>query len=175
VPEDVRDWYQVRVGQAFTGHTPTDDLLIVQQGGGENGKSTLSVPLQKAAGGYFVLVSHRVLLGNPDQHPTETMDLMGARYALMEETPESRRLDVNQLKSTIGTPVLKARRMRQDPVSFEASHTMFINTNYAPAVAETDHGTWRRLMLMKYPYTFRKRAEDVLDENDRLGDPGLRD
>lgn len=175
LPEELHDWYQVRVGQAFTGHMASDDLMIVQQGGGENGKSTLAVPLKRAAGSYAVLVSDRVILGNHDQHPTELMELKGARYALMEETPEARQLNVQQLKKVVGTPEITARKIRQDSVTFAASHSLFVNTNFAPAVVETDHATWRRLAMVRFPYTFRKRQEDVTGPMDRLGDPELRD
>ena len=40
VPADILDWYQVRLGQAITGHMTPDDVLLVQVGSGENGKST---------------------------------------------------------------------------------------------------------------------------------------
>ena len=175
LPEELHNWYQVRVGQAFTGHMASDDLMIVQQGGGENGKSTLAVPLKRAAGSYSVLVSDRVILGNHDQHPTELMELKGARYALMEETPEARQLNVQQLKKVVGTPEITARKIRQDSVTFAASHSLFVNTNFAPAVVETDHATWRRLAMVRFPYTFRKRQGDVTGPMDRLGDPELRD
>lgn len=175
LPAELHAWYQVRVGQAFTGHMPPDDLMIVQQGGGENGKSTLAVPLKRAAGSYACLVSDRVILGNHDQHPTELMELKGSRYALMEETPEARQLNVQQLKKVVGTPEITARKIRQDSVTFAASHSLFVNTNFAPAVVETDHATWRRLAMVRFPYTFRKRQEDVTGPLDRLGDPGLRD
>lgn len=174
LPEDVQGWYQERIGQSFTGHMASDDRMLIQQGGGQNGKSTLAVPIARAAGSYYVLVSDRVIIGSPDQHTTEFMDLMGARYALMEETPEARQLNVQQLKKVVGTPKITARRIRQDPVTFDASHCLFVNTNFAPAVVESDHATWRRLVLVKFPYTFRSRAEDVSGAQDRVGDPGLR-
>lgn len=176
LPEELHDWYQVRVGQAFTGHMTPDDMLIVQQGGGENGKSTLNVPFRTAAGSYAVKVSHRVLISaEKGQHPTELMDFRGARYAMMEETPEARRLDVQKLREIVGTPEITARHIRQDSVTFDVSHSLFVNTNFAPAVTESDHGTWRRMCLVKFPFTYRKRAADVIGPNDRLGDPGLRD
>lgn len=174
LPGDVQGWYQERIGQAFTGHMAPDDRMLVQQGGGQNGKSTLAVPVTRAAGSYHVLVSDRVIIGSPDQHTTEFMDLMGARVALMEETPEARQLNVQQLKKVVGTPQITARRIRQDPVTFDASHCLFVNTNFAPSVVETDHATWRRLVMVRFPYTFRTRAEDVQGPMDRLGDPGLR-
>lgn len=175
LPDDVRDWYRVRIGQAFTGHMTSDDLMIVQQGGGKNGKSSVMVALQRAAGSYHVLISDRVILGNHDQHPTELMDLKGARIALLEETPSARQLNVQQMKKVVGTPQITARRIRQDSVTFDASHSLFINTNFAPAVAETDHGTWRRLAMLRFPYTYRPRQEDVTGPMDRLSDQTLRD
>lgn len=175
LPVEVQGWYQVRMGQAVTGYMTSDDVMVVQQGGGKNGKSTLAAALTRALGSYHVLVSDRVILGNPDQHPTELMDLKGARLALMEETPEARQLNVQQLKKVVGTPQITARRIRQDPVTFAASHSLFVNTNFRPAVAETDYGTWRRLALLVFPYTFRSRPEELRGPLDRLGDPHLRD
>jgi putative DNA primase/helicase len=51
---------------------------------------------------------------------------------------------------------------------------MFVSTNYRPIVQATDHGTWRRLLLVRFPYTFRKPHEPLSGPNDRRGDPGLR-
>ena len=174
LPEDVRDWYQYRMGQAATGHPPPDDVLLVQQGGGENGKSTIGIGVAKALGDYYTLVSERVLLASPDAHPTELMDLRGARFALIEETPEERRLSVARLKKAVGTPQLTARRIARDPVTWDSSHTLVVSTNYQPLITETDHGTWRRLALVSFPYRFRKPSEPLEHEHDRPGDPGLR-
>jgi len=76
----------------------------------------------------------------------------------------------------IGTPTMKARRMRQDPVEFAATHSLFISTNPLPLVTDTDHGTWRRLALVEFPYRYVKPPA-VPDEarGQRAGDPGLRD
>lgn len=175
LPPDVVDWYRLRVGQAATGHTPPDDLLLVQVGGGENGKTTVAGAIRQALGDYFVNVSHRALVGDPSQHPTELMAFRGARLALIEETPEARRLSTVRLKQAVGTPQMRARFIRADEVEWDASHSLFISTNYRPEVEETDHGTWRRLALVRFPYTFRKPGEPVdLAAGERPGDPGLR-
>jgi hypothetical protein len=125
LPDDVRDWYQERLGQALTGHIPPDDLLIVAHGAGENGKTTVNETTGRAAGDYHILVSDRVLLAKPDQHPTEIMDLQGVRYAVAEETPEARRLAVARLKKTVGTPRIRARKVHRDTVEFTATHSFF--------------------------------------------------
>ena len=174
VPDDVRDWYQERLGQAITGHIPPDDVLVVQKGTGENGKTTLMSGIQSVLGDYFVLASERVLIADPTAHPTELMDLRGARLALIEETPEERRLSVNRLKKVVGNPTITARRIRQDAVTFAATHTLFVSTNYLPIIEETDHGTWRRLACLCFPYLFRKPGQALSGPDDRPGDPDLR-
>lgn len=173
VPEKVHPWYQDRLGQGLTGYPVPDHQLVIAHGSGSNGKSTIVNTVRKAMGTYGVLVSDRVLMASPDAHPTELMDLRGARYAVLEETPEARHLNVQRLKTTLGTENIKARRIRQDPVEFVATHSLFINTNYKPVVTETDHGTWRRLSLLTFPYRFRKPHQSLETPTDRHGDPSL--
>jgi P4 family phage/plasmid primase-like protien len=179
LPADVLDWYRIRIGQAFTGHMTSDDMVLIQQGGGSNGKSTVADALAAVAGkrgGYYCMVSDRVILGAAsDNHPTEIMDLMGARYAVLEETPEARRLDTNRLKKLAGTPEITGRHIRKDSVTFPATHSLFVNSNYKPMVDETDHGTWRRLALVRWPFRYRKPGEALEGPDDRRGDPTLRE
>jgi putative DNA primase/helicase len=175
IPDDVRDWMAIRYGQAITGHMVPDDKLVIQYGAGENGKTSIFIGIAGALGDYYRLLSDRVLIANPGDHPTELMDLRGTRVALVEETPEARRLNVQRLKKIVGTPHVTARYIRRDSVTFAATHSVFLSTNYKPSVEETDHGTWRRLALVTFPYIYRKPGEPLESEYDRVGDPGLRD
>ncbi len=173
IPEDMHAWYQDRLGQSLTGYPVPDHTLVIAHGSGSNGKSTIVATVRRTLGEYGVMISDRVLMASPDAHPTELMDLRGARYAVMEETPEARHLNVQRLKTVLGTDTIKARRIRQDPVEFLASHSLFINTNYRPVVTETDWGTWRRLSLMPFPFTFKKAGQPLDNVWDREGDPTL--
>lgn len=173
IPGDMLAWYRDRLGQALTGYPVPDHTLVIAHGSGSNGKSTVVNTVRRTLGDYGVMISDRVLMASPDAHPTELMDLRGARYAVMEETPEARHLNVQRLKTVLGTESIKARRIRQDPVEFLTSHSLFINTNYRPVVTETDWGTWRRLSLMPYPFTFKKPGAPLETPWDRPGDPAL--
>lgn len=173
VPESVRGWLQVRYGQAITGYACPDDTMLIQQGGGSNGKSTLLAAVAAALGDYYHQAPSRLLVGaNQGGHTADLADLRGTRFVAIEETPESGRLDVVLLKTLAGTPRVSARKLYQDPVSFKATHTIFLNTNYTPVVGETDEGTWRRLMLVVFPYTFTRAP---IEELDMAGDPQLRE
>lgn len=175
LPADVADWLQVRFGQAITGHMTSDDVMLVLQGNGSNGKSTVVEAIRSALGDHAVAVPERVLLASPTDHPTELTTLMGARVAIIEEAPEGRRLSVKRLKDTLGTPTMTARKVHKDNVTWQASHSLFLTSNYRPRINETDHGSWRRLALLRFPYTFRKAGEEARSEWDREGDPLLRE
>jgi putative DNA primase/helicase len=174
LPDDVAEWVQLRLGQAVTGYPTPDDVLPVFHGGGSNGKTTLTIGVIKALGDHAATVPDRVLLANPGDHPTELMTLRGARMALLEETPEARHLNVKRLKDTVGAPRMSARHIRQDVVEWDCTHSLFLSTNYRPKVDETDHGTWRRLALVTFPFTYRRDGDALEGENDRHGDPTLR-
>ena len=174
VPKDVRDWYRLRLGQGITGHMTPDDLLVVQQGAGSNGKTTLWAGIRGALGDYVYDVPHRALLGASDQVPTEVASFQGVRLALLEELPEERRLSTMALKQLVGTPTITARRLYRDPVTFPASHTLFVSTNYLPQVNETDTGTWRRLACLRFPYQFTMMSAQAAEVG-RAGDPTLRE
>jgi len=175
VRDDVASWLRFRFGQSITGRMTPDDLLLILQGGGENGKSTILNAIKQAVGTYGTYISDRVLLAEAGAHPTEMMDFRGARFALTEELPDEARVNVKRLKDIIGTPTIKARYMRQDSVEFDATHSFFLSTNPIPLVTDTDHGTWRRLALVRFPYRFRKPHEPLDGPDDRRGDASLRD
>lgn len=173
LPPKVAAWVKVRMGQAITGHTPDDAVMPLFVGTGGNGKSTILDGIRNAAGDYAVTVSDRLLLANPGDHPTELMQLMGARLAVAEELPEGRSLNVKRLKDVLGTSELTARYNRKDNITFRSTHSIAVSTNYRPIVAETDHGTWRRLALVDFPFTYREEGEPLRSDRDRRADPGI--
>jgi phage/plasmid-associated DNA primase len=126
-------------------------------------------------GSYYGLVSSKVLLSTgKSEHTTEMTDFQGLRWAQLEETAEAGRLDVTKLKQTVGTAQITARRMRKDNITFDSTHTLFISTNHLPLINETDHGSWRRLALLKFPYTFVRDPKPLLTETDIRADESLK-
>jgi putative DNA primase/helicase len=100
------------------------------------------------------------------------MTLRGVRLGFIEELPDGKHLPVKRLKDLLGTPRLSARAVHKDNVQWETTHSLFVTTNYLPLVDEVDHGTWRRLKIVPFPYKFVSVAPEA--ENERRGDPGLR-
>jgi putative DNA primase/helicase len=158
IPEDIRDWVQTYLGQAITGHPSSEDQMGILYGQGENGKTAImSDGIRKALGDYFTLVTDKALHG--DGHETALMSFMGARLAVLEETEEEGQMNMNRLKRIVGTPVIRARYIRQDEIEFDVTHTLAINTNHLPVIKSNDAGSWRRLVVIPFPYRFRKPGE----------------
>lgn len=174
VPAAVRDWLQIRFGQAVTGHVPDDDRMVLLQGGGENGKSTVLAAVMQALGTYAGMVPDKVLLSSPGDHSTEMMTLRGKRMAVIEETPEARHLDTNRLKKMLGTAIITAREVYKNNTSFKPTHGLFVSSNYRPLIEESDTGTWRRLALMVFPFHYCREGVAPVAATDRVGDPLLR-
>lgn len=171
----VRDWMQIRLGQGVTGFPPPDDLLLILKGGGENGKSTVLGACNSALGEHAILVDDKVLLASgDDSHSTEKTDLRGARMALLEEAPGGRELDMTKIKKVVGSAKIKGRKMRMDSMEWKPTHSLFITTNHSLVVKDTDHGAWRRLALVDFPFRFRKPGEVLEQDTDRHGNPLLR-
>lgn len=175
LPPKPRKWMQARLGQALTGYPPSDDVLPVSKGSGANGKSTLFDGVRFACGSFAGVVPDRLLIANPGDHPTELTTLRGLRIAFLEELPEGARFSIKRLKDIVGTESITARKIAKDNITWSATHGLFITTNYSPRVAETDHGTWRRLALVRFPYTFRPVGEKLRSKLDKPGDRSLRD
>lgn len=154
LPQETMDWMQVRFGQAATGYPTSDDRMVIGQGIGSNGKTTLMTAIQRTLGGFAVTVPDRILQARPSDHPTELMELRGARVAVIDETPEAGQLNVQRLKTVLGSSTITARKISQDSVTWSPTHSLFVLTNHIPMIRESDDGTWRRLALVKFERRF---------------------
>jgi P4 family phage/plasmid primase-like protien len=176
LPKSEREWLQMRVGQGITGHTTPDGIMPVLQGAGENGKSLVTTDgLVPALGDYASVASTKLFqTSKGTEHSTERAQLRGQQLLIAEELTEGRSIDITALKQIQDVGMITARYIRRDNLTFTASHSLFTTTNYIPVVSETDHGSWRRLALLRFPYTFRKPGEALESDSDRLGDPTLK-
>lgn len=177
LPAPERNWLQRRVGQGVTGHPTPDGIMPVLQGSGENGKSLIMTEgVVPAFGDYAEPASAKLIAAfkSKSDHSTEMADLRGKRLLVSEEIAEDQALDMTSIKRIMDVGVLKARYVYRNNMTFTASHSMFATSNPIPVVKETDHGTWRRLGLLKFPFTYRKDPADITQPSDRLGDPELK-
>ncbi|MBA3742494.1 phage/plasmid primase, P4 family [Sporichthya sp.] len=174
LPEDKRVWLQIRIGQGATGHRTPDGIIVILQGSGENGKSLLSTDGVAPALGDYATLSSAKLICDTNEHSEERASLRGKRLLVAEEMTEGRSLNITAIKQISDVGIITARHVYGRNMTFRATHTLICTTNYVPVIAETDHGTWRRLALLRFPYTFRKPEEALERAADRRGDPDLK-
>lgn len=182
LPADVRPYFQLRCGQAVTGYMTPDDKIVFSKGSGENGKSTAMYGIQEALGEYVSVISERVVATDSgNQHPTEITSMRGARFVLLEELPEEKRLAIERVKK-VTSPQITARAIAENDVTWDNTSSIFIGVNHDPVIKETDHGTWRRLLKLNWPFTFwppheydERQAQGKASPRDRRGDTELRD
>lgn len=174
VPKKTRSWLQRRLGQALTGRISVDKSVPFLTGGGDNGKSAVLGACRAAAGSYSVTVPEKLLLGSDSEHPTEIMTLRGARLAVFEELPRGGRLNAQRMKLLAGTNELSGRFMRENFVTFSATHTLIGASNHLPVISDVDDAIWERVAPVRFPYKFVS-GTPLPGTNQRKGDDGLRD
>jgi P4 family phage/plasmid primase-like protien len=175
LPPAERDWWQIRVGQGITGFTTPDGVVPILQGTGENGKSLLTTDgLVVALGDYADVCSPKLITSERNEHSTEMADLRGKRLLISEEMTEKRALNITAIKRIQDVGKIRARFCFKDNMSFEPSHSLIATSNYTPVVTETDDGTWRRLALVVFPYTFCKPWQALEAPHHRRGDLDLK-
>lgn len=168
---DARDVLQLAVGQAITGSSPPDDKLNFFYGPrAQNGKSSIVLGLEGALGDFAVFASEKVLAGTKFDHPAEKMQLFGARIAIVEELPFAT-LNSKLLKDITGRKVT-ARWMHQNPITWTATHTVFVTTNHALEFDTVDNAVRRRVRL----FPFQKEFVDKPSADHHVQrDPSLRE
>lgn len=173
VPDDVRAWYQTKIGQGITGYPTPNGQVLFLGGTGSNGKTLVSTDsLIPALGSYAEPASPKLL--DSSQHTQERAALKGQRLVVAEELTEGKALDTQAIKGISDVSFLTGRYMRGNNFSFPCSHTLIATTNYTPVVTESDDGTWRRLAMLIFPYTFRAAGVELRNDWERAGDNGIK-
>lgn len=160
----VRDYLQRVVGSALLGRV-AEHILPILTGTGANGKGTTYKALLWALGDYASTAEPDLFMHREGAHPTGEMDLMGRRLIVVSESDEGRRLAEATMKRLTGGDTIRARRMRQDFIEFEPSHTALLITNHLPRVSGDDPAVWRRLRVIPFDVVIPEAERDGgLDE-----------
>lgn len=162
------------MGYCLTGSVQ-EQMMVYFYGQGANGKSTMTVVLQKLLGEYAVTSPSSMLLARMnDQHPTAFADLRGARLTVCQEIEQGRAWDEALLKQLTGDDIIRARRMHRDFFEFHPSHKIAMSANHRPTVKGVDHGIWRRIRLVPFLATIGESERDqALKEKLELELPGI--
>lgn len=158
---EVRSCVQEILGLALVGEQ-LEHLMPVNLGDGANGKSTLTTIVAKVLGTYSVTMNEKLLmLQRSEGHETIYASLFRKRFAHSGEIKAGSVLNEAKVKRLTGGDRILARRMREDEWEFDPSHIMWLHANHRPGIEGTDHGIWRRLLLIPYPNTINETDKDA--------------
>jgi putative DNA primase/helicase len=160
--EELIAFMQRTLGYSITGDT-SEQVLFIAWGLGSNGKSTLFRTIQRILGDYARSVAKDALMkrnGKGDTHPTAIANLVGCRFALLQETEEGRQLDASAIKWVTGGDKITARFLYRDYFEFFPEFKVWLVTNYKPVVTDTTYAFWRRLILIPFRAIFDEKQRD---------------
>jgi putative DNA primase/helicase len=120
-------------------------------GVGSNGKSTFLNTIRLILGSYAGQLNPEVfMLQKNGQQPAGIAEVKGKRFITAVETEEGRRLSSSILKQLSSTDPITARRLYENPITFQPTHTLILATNFLPKISSTDTGTWRRIAVVPF-------------------------
>ena len=175
--EEVYNYMWDHLATIIIGDTAKTQCLHYYTGEGQNGKSMLIKLLELILGDYATpldvsfFVNERPSRGKATP---ELVSLIGARLAVTSEPTEGERLNEGPMKQlTSGTDKITYRGLFKDQESFiPQAHSIIMSNHYLP-VKSRDHGTWRRIRVVKFlslftdnpvdddpekPYQFKKQS-----------------
>ncbi len=150
---DLIGFVQRALGSALVGKVYNENLIIAN-GTGANGKSTLFNTFQYLLGDYATAIDPDLLMSSKANEQQVGMAMLqGRRFAVAQETEEGQRLRSSMLKRLVSTDTMVAKKLYHDPHPFEPKHTLVLSTNHLPKVSSTDLGTWRRIIVVPFAAT----------------------
>lgn len=162
VPDvEIRNFLQRAAGYSMTGIV-SEQCLFFLYGRGANGKSTFLNTIAYVLGDYAITAPPGLLIAKQfESHPTDTASLFGARFVIVTEVEQGKRLAESLTKQLTGGDAITTRRMHEDFWQFKPTHHIWIGANHRPRITGTDAAIWRRIHLVPFNTVI------PIDERDR--------
>jgi P4 family phage/plasmid primase-like protien len=146
--KDTRKELQKAYGYSLSGEMD-QQVLFFLWGKGENGKSTITVPLRDIMGDYYNSLDSKSLEPKKDNTApsSDFAKLINTRFVLVSEPSLKQRLDDGKLKTLASGEDVNARFMRQNEFTYNPKFKLWIPTNALPMITNIEHGFWRRIII----------------------------
>jgi putative DNA primase/helicase len=158
--QEMRVFLQRAVGYSLTGST-REDVIFINWGEGNNGKSTFMTPIMAMLGTYATQTQMDTLMIKQHQGVRDDVaDLQGARFVAAAEGNDGQRLAEGLVKQLTGGDRVKARHLYGRLFEFTPQFKLWLSTNYRPVIRGTDKGIWRRIRLVPFTVTIPDEEQD---------------
>lgn len=145
--QDERRLVQEQLGLALMNCKKEHHFLYIWGPSG-CGKSTLINVLKKVFGTQQVILDRKALMNIVTKPADILLPLRGARVAVVQEFPEGRKLDVDELASITGDEYISSRKVYVGPIEFKANAKVIIVANVPPALPDSARSKMPRRMLV---------------------------
>jgi phage/plasmid-associated DNA primase len=161
VEPDARDWILYHAAQGLSGD-PKEGLMLLWEGGGQNGKTSFLRWVAKALGPYADKFNIQLMCSereDADRPNSAMMKFKYLNYAYSEESNKAQTLNVARMKEMINAGEVSGRDLNCKQETFTMKANVVAASQYSFIVNTTDHGTWRRLRHYTSKAKFRKNPD----------------
>jgi P4 family phage/plasmid primase-like protien len=137
--------------------TNKNQTFNIYNGTGANGKSKLVELMSQVLGDYKGTVPISLVTqkrSNIGGTSSEVYNLIGTRYAVMQEPSKGDRINEGIMKELTGGDPIQCRALFKDSVTFIPQFKLVVCTNTLFDVPSHDDGTWRRLRIVEFKSKF---------------------
>jgi len=137
--------------------TNENQTFNIYTGSGRNGKSKYVDLMAKGLGDYkgtvpiTLITQKRNSIGSTS---SEIVQLMGTRYAVMQEPSKGDRINEGIMKEITGGDPIQGRALFKDTVTFIPQFKLVVCTNTLFDIKSNDDGTWRRIRKVDFNSKF---------------------
>ncbi len=156
----------------------SEQRLWIHHGEGSNGKGTALAVLDRVFGTYAGPAPIEILLARRHDGDREigVAKLAGKRLAFAQEADDGQRLSEATVKALTGSDPQTGRFLYQNPFRVDPTWHIHLAVNDRPVIRGTDHGIWRRVLLVPWLHTFgeaEKRPRAVVEAELLAEGPGI--
>jgi P4 family phage/plasmid primase-like protien len=166
VDYDLREFVLTLLSSFMEGENRLQKFYFFIGESGANGKSVLLKLVEKTFGDYFQNIPVQLITRKRVDAESASPSLaktMGCRFITFNEPNYNEKLNLGYMKELTGGDRLTARKLRQDPISFEPQFSMVMVSNYLPDIPGDDSASWRRICAIEFKSHFVK----IPDESNR--------
>ena len=154
--KELRDYMYQHLASTCIGNI-MNNTFNIYTGCGRNGKSILVDLMSKCLGDYkgtvpiTLITQSRNTIGSTSP---EIVQLMGTRYAVMQEPSKGDSINEGIMKEITGGDPIQGRALFKDTITFVPQFKLVVCTNTLFDVKSNDDGTWRRIRVCDFMSKF---------------------
>lgn len=160
---------QRALGYSLLGVNREECMFIAYGSKSRNGKGTLFNAVEKALGEDYIRASAPDLIlekrggGSTDFNAPQPAlsSLVGCRIVCMSESDRGQRLHAGAMKAMTGRDTLTVRGLYEAPFRFSPEFTLWLNTNYLPAITDDTVFLSNRIWVIEFNEHFDEDTRDM--------------